>query len=288
MRASVAGLVLLPALLARLAAAQQVIDDECLPGKRSNEARTMASFDVPLAFSSAAAPVRSPSGRVRVGVELSYLPNVDPAIATPTICRPDKHGPENTDLLFAAPRPRISVALPGGFAVEASWIPPIRMSDVKANVIGVAVARSTPLGKRGAVLELRAHGSFGTVKAPITCDDTALQDAGSPCYQGTRSNDTFKPNVMGVAAALGWSVGHAIRPYAGAGYNHLAPRFQVNFTNQFDVIDRRRVRVDLDRGVLFAGASWTPGRRLELSGELYSAPVDAVTARVMARVRLGR
>jgi hypothetical protein len=284
-RRSATTIVLLLALAARRAAAQQ--QDLCLPSKNSNEARTMASFDVPLAFSSAAAPTRAPSGRVRVGLELSYLPNVDPAVATPTTCRPDKHAPENTDLLFAAPRPRIAVTLPGGFALEASWIPPIRMGDVKANIVGVAVSRVTPLGAGSVLLELRAHGSFGVIKAPITCDDAALQDAGSPCYQGTRSNDEFKPNVMGIAAALGWSVGHGIRPYAGVGYNHLAPRFQVNFTNQFDVVDRQRVRVDLDRGILFAGASWMR-QRLELSGELYSAPVDAVTVRVVARVRVGR
>jgi hypothetical protein len=92
---------------------------------------------------------------------------------------------------------------------------------------------------------------------------------------------------MGLAAALGWSLG-SLRPYAGAGYNHLAPRFQVNFVNQFDVVDRQRVRVELDRGVLFAGATWSPGNRLELSGEVYSAPVDAVTARLVMRVRIGR
>jgi hypothetical protein len=280
------GLALLLALGAQRAAAQE--DAVCRPGKSSNEARTMAIFDVPLAFSSAAAPVRAPTGRVLVGIELSYLPNVDPSVATPTVCRPDKHGPENTDLLFAAPRPRISVSLPGGFALEASWIPPIRLSEVKASVVGVAVSQTTALGARGTLLELRAHGSFGSVRAPITCDDAALQDAGSPCYQGTRSNDSFKPNVVGVSAALGWSVGHGIRSYAGLGYNHLAPRFRVNFTNQFGVVDRQRVVVDLDRAVLFAGASWVPGHRLELSGEIYSAPADAVTARVVARVRLGR
>ncbi len=248
----------------------------------------MAIFDVPLAFSSAAAPVRAPAGRLQLGLELTYLPNVDPTVATPTVCRPDKHGPEHTDLLFATPRPRASLALPAGFALEASWIPPIRMSDVRANVFGVALSRTTGVGKRGLLLELRAHGSFGVIKAPITCDDAALQDAGSPCYLGTRSNDSFKPNVMGVSAALGWTLGRALRPYAGGGYNHLAPRFQVNFTNQFDVIDRRRVVVDLDRMVLFAGATWSPGHRLDFSGEIYSAPVDAVTGRVTARVRLGR
>lgn len=277
-------LTLLLLVAARQARAQ--LYDTCTPGPHSNEARTMAIFDVPLAFSSAAAPERAPAGRLQLGLEVSYLPNVDPAVATPTICRPDKHGPENTDLLFAAPRPRAALGLPAGFLLEASWIPPVRLSEVQANLVGVAVSRSTALGPRGLVLELRAHGSFGTVKAPITCDDAALQDAGSPCYQGTRSRDSFHPNVLGLSTALGWRLGQALRPYLGAGYNHLAPRFQVNFTNQFGVLDRRRVVVDLDRMVLFAGATWSPGQRLDFSGEVYSAPSDAVTGRIMARVRL--
>ena len=284
-----APLLLLGLLVGTSAPLAAQISDECFPGKASNEARTMAIFDVPLAFSSGVAPAALPGGRIHLGLEVVYLPNVDPSVATPTTCRPDKHTPENTDLLFAAPRPRALLGLPGGFLLEASWLPPIRLSEVKANMVGVALSRITRLGGRHAtLLELRAHGSFGTIKAPITCDDAALQDAGSPCYQGERSNDTFKPNVAGVSAAVGWDVGRGIHPYVGAGYNHLAPRFQVNFTNQFGVVDRRRVSVDLNRGVLFAGVTWQPSGRLDFSGELYSAPVDAVTGRVTIRVRLGR
>src|SRR5262249_41843406 len=98
---------LIPPLLLALARALAAQDDDlCYPAKGSHEARTMAIFAVPVAFSAAAAPQRAPAGRVQLGLELSYLPNVDPATATPTTCRPDKHSPENTDLLFAAPRPR--------------------------------------------------------------------------------------------------------------------------------------------------------------------------------------
>ena len=280
----VAGVGLLLVLRAGAAAAQ--LTDTCSPGPRSNEAKTMAIFAVPLAFSGAVAPAPAAAGRLRLGLELTYLPKVQASVATPTVCRPDKHGPENTDLLFAAPRPRVALTLPGGVLLEGSWIPPVRMSEVKASLVGVALAWTTALGSRGFALGLRAHGSFGVIKAPITCDDAALQDAGSPCYQGTRSNDSFKPNVLGLSAALGWSLGRSLRPYLGGGYNHLAPRFQVNFTNQFGVVDRRRVVVDLDRMVLFAGATWSPGRQFDFSGEVYSAPTDAVTGRLMARVRL--
>ena len=273
------------AALAPGAAAQGSAD--CFPAANSNEARTMAIFAVPLAFSGASAPAVNPTGRFHVGLEVSSVPNVDRETATPTFCRPDK-GPENTDLLFAMPRPRASATLAAGFILEASWTPPIRVAEVEANLVSVALSRVTSLNSKGVVLRLRAHGTFGIIKAPISCVDQSLQDASSICYQGTRSDDSFKPNVTGVEAAVGWPLGRAIRPYVGAGYSHLAPRFQVNFTDQFGDTDRRKVEVNLNRGAIFAGFSWTATSAVELSGELYAVPTDAITGRVIGRIRLGR
>src|ERR1043166_5397469 len=56
--------------LVRPAAAQP----DCSPPDPSHGARTMAIFDVPLAFSGAAAPARRPAGGVTVGLEVTYLP----------------------------------------------------------------------------------------------------------------------------------------------------------------------------------------------------------------------
>lgn len=264
------------------AAAQGVGD--CFPAKNSNEARTMAIFEVPLAFTGAAAPARQTAGKWQVGLEVSSVPNVDPATATPTFCRPDK-GPENTDLLFAMPRPRVALALPAGFVLEASWTPPIRVAEVKAHLFGFALARHTPLGAQDAVLSLRVHGSIGEIQAPVTCPDEALEDATSACYQGTRSDDSFRPNAFGVEAAVGWRLGKSFRPYLGAGFNRLLPRFRVNFVDQFGEPDRRRVEVDLSRGALFGGVSWQATRALDLTGELYAVPADALSVRVVGRIR---
>lgn len=262
-----------------LAAAQ----GDCFPPKDSNEAKTLAIFSVPLAFGPAGAPERG-GPRVRLGLEIARLPAVDDATATPTICRPGK-GPENTDLLPVAPRPRVGVALGRGFAVEGSWIPPVRMNQVRANLFGVALAWSTSVGAAAHLLTLRGHGTFGRIRAPITCDDPALADPLSECYQGQRSDDSYRPNIVGLEAIASWSLaGGAIRPYLGAGYNRLRPRFQVNFTNVQGSTDNRKVEVDLDRGVLFAGGSWRAARTLELAAEIYSAPADAMTGRVAIRV----
>jgi hypothetical protein len=259
-----------------------VAQGDCFPGPKSNEAKTLATFAVPLAFSRGGAPDLLPG--FTAGFELASLPKVSEATATPTICRPGK-GPENTDLLFAVPRPRIGMPLPFGLALQASWVPPIRVNGVKANLFALSVEKA--FGRLdGLVAAVRAHATFGSVHAPITCNDVALANPTSECFQGTRSDDRLSPNILGLDLAVAGSLGR-FRPYAGAGYNRLQPRFQVNFTNRFGELDDRRVDVNLNRLVLFGGATWQLAGRMGLTGELYAAPSDAVTGRLIVRAAVG-
>jgi hypothetical protein len=263
-----------------LAAAQ----GDCFPGAESNEAKTMAIFAVPLAFSRGSAPEVFPG--FKAGLELAYLPKVDDVTATPTICRPGK-GPEHTNLLFGLPRPRFGMPLPFGLTLQASWVPPIRVNGVKANLFGVSLEKA--FGQvDGLVAAVRAHATFGSVRAPITCDERALEDASSECFGGTKSDDRLSPNILGLDVAVGGPLaGGRLRPYAGAGYNRLEPRFQVNFTNQFGELDDRRVEVNLNRLALFGGATWEVTERLGVTGEIYAVPADAVTARLIVRTAVG-
>jgi hypothetical protein len=258
--------------------------DECRPGAGSHEAKTLALFSVPLVFGRGAAPT---AGRgITFGLEAANVPSVDPVTATPTICRPGK-GPENTDLLPGIARPRLGLPLPLGLALEASWIPPVRVHGVKANLFGLALARNVGL-TRGVIASLRAHATVGSVHAPVTCDQDALRDPASECFHGDVSDDRFSPNIFGLDASVGWSMaGGRLHPYVGTGYSRLQPRFQVNFTNQFGFTDNTEVAVDLNRFALFGGAGWQLGGGLEVTGELYAVPADAVTGRLVVRRGLG-
>jgi hypothetical protein len=278
--ASIATFALLASALAAPLAAQSV----CRPSASSNEAKTLASFSVPLAFGPATAPEILPG--LWLGLEGAYLPKVDLATATPTICRPGQ-GPLNTDLLFALPRPRIGLPLPFGLALQASWIPPLRVGGTKANLFGFSLGKS--FGRLdGLVAEIRAHGTFGSIRGPITCDDAALADPTSECFQGTRSDDKYSPNIFGADFSLGWTmVGGRLRPYLGGGYNRLEPRVQVNFTNQFGMVDSTRIEVNLNRAAVFGGATWQLADRLGVAAEVYAVPADAVTARLVVRTAIG-
>ena len=159
------------------------------------------------------------------------MPQVDDATATPTFCRPGK-GPENVNLTPVMPRPRLSVPLPLGLALEASWIPPVRVGGVKANLFGRiagTIVRQHRRRGHGAPRARDASARFGR-RLPATT--TRSDDPTSECFQGTRSDDRFSPNIFGADLAVSAPVAEGrLRPYVGAGYNRLAPRFQVNFTN---------------------------------------------------------
>jgi hypothetical protein len=251
---------------------------DCFPSQDSNEAKTLAILSVPLAYSPLSAPDAAPR-KWRLGLEVSTLPNIDDETATPTECRPGK-GPENTDLLPALFRPRVAVRLGGGVLLDASWIPPVRINGVKSNLFGIALGWSGTLS-RSLTLGARAHGTFGEVNAPITCPEEALVDPDSECFEGTESDDSYKPNIFGADVRLGLGTAESrIRPYAGVGYNRLQPRFQVNFTNSAGELDDRKVTVDLNRMAVFGGLSWRLGESLGIAGEVYSTPADAVTLRL--------
>jgi hypothetical protein len=269
-------------LLGAHAAAALAQQRLCTPTNDSHEAQLFEALAVPIAYATAESPEAMAPGSVRVALEGTYLPNIDETTRTPTQCRPGK-GPEHTDFLFAFPRPRITVGLPAGLVAEASWIPPIRLNGVQSNLVGLSLARGVPIGTGGTALTLRAHGTFGRIRAAITCPEEELQNPISECFQGTLSDDHYHPNTFGLEGVLGWSLGQGrVRPFVGAGLNLLRPRFQVNFTNRLGELDDTKVRINLTRGALLGGATWAAGRALALSGEIYGAPGDAVTGRLMA------
>lgn len=255
---------------------------DCFPGKASNEAKTFAILAVPIAFTGARAPVAHPRG-VSIGFEAANLPTVDRATATPTTCRPGK-GPENTDPISVLVRPRLAVVV-GGFLLEAAWIPPVRVSGVKANLLSLAVAHPFALSTNWA-LGVRAEGVLGALHAPIVCDAAAVRDQNSECAGGTISDDRWQPGVFGVEAVVGGGSGK-VRPHIGVGYTLLRPRFQVNFTNAQGETDRRRVEVDIERAALFGGVTFPLGA-LRVTAEGYGTVGDAIVGRVVLRAPLAR
>jgi len=117
-------------------------------GAGAPEAKLMLFYSSSIAFS----PVGVPWGatglsamsvsvgraipRTELAIEVSYIPRLSADQRTVGF---DK--PEATNLAPVFPRPRLGIRLPWRLGLEGSWIPPFRLFDVTANVLGGGVAR---------------------------------------------------------------------------------------------------------------------------------------------------
>lgn len=264
----------------------------CRPGPDTNESKLLVFYSGPIAFSPGTAPERLRPGAVRLAFEATYMPSPASSIRQPQACY-GLEKKENTELSPVFPRPRLTIGLPAGFALEASYLPPVTVADATPNLGSVALSRVTTLGVVGGGrmldLTLRAHGTIGRVRGSITCPASALQQEAArfACFGSTPSHDTFEPDMYGGDGVLGlgggtspWSV------YAGAGVLRLEPHFQVGFQQADGFFDDTRIVVRRTRASLFTGASWNVLSRAALSVELFSLPGSVTTARAGASYRV--
>lgn len=250
----------------------------------SHEAEIFRIRGASTAFGRAISPVSPRQGAMFAMLEVATLPDIDASTATPTYCRPGKPA-ENVNLMAFLPRPRVIFGLADGFTVEASWIPPITLNDVKANILSVALGRAVPVAV--GLISIRGHATFGEIRAPISCTEAQiaadpLAPGATECAGGAEpSSDHYKPNGYGADLTYGWpAAGGRVRPYIGAGVNFLRPRFQVDFTDRFAVKQDQKVEGNFTRPAAFAGATWIPSARLSLTGEFYTDPGTAWVARM--------
>ena len=71
-------------------------------------------------------------------------------------------------------RPRLTVGLPGGFALTGAWIPPVEIDDVETNLFALGLARELWAGdrSRGGV---RLYGQTGTVDLAFFGETTTFR-----------------------------------------------------------------------------------------------------------------
>ena len=279
------------ALFALAGLAATSVEAQCRPPRNSHEARLLAFYEAPLVFSMAVAPTRVVAGELSVAAEVGNVPSPSSTLQRPEFCY-QPHS-ENTKLTPAFGRPRITLGLPAGFALEASYLPPVTVGGATPNLASVAVSRPMEyaVGGREVTLALRAHGTFGHVHGAITCPQSALQttDAVAPCYGTQPSHDTFYPAMFGSEGALGLRA-HDGRAsfYAGGGVTWLRPRFRVGFTDATGYVDSTEIEAQLVRGSVFGGVTVRASSGLQLSGQVYSVPEDVTTVRATVTYTLRR
>ncbi|MEP7345431.1 MAG: hypothetical protein ABI877_09190 [Gemmatimonadaceae bacterium] len=254
------------------------LDAQCIVPKESNEAKLLAYYAAPLAFSPSGTLGVMKAGAIRLGFEVTLIPAPGDELRRTNICFLPKQ--ENSQLSPVFPRPHLAVGLGGGFFAEAMYLPPVTVMDATPNMGSVALGYARALSAKTG-FALRGHATFGEVKGPITCNKDALQDnnENSACYGDEISDDTYKPNILGAEAALTFQPSERLSGYLGAGFASLKPRFQVGFQPEGKPFDSTRVVVDLKRFSLEFGGAFHLSHRIALTAELYSVPKDMTTVR---------
>ena len=265
---------------------------QCRPGSNSNEAKLLAFYSAPISFSALDAPKRSPAWHLELQAEVSPVPTADPAIEHASECF-TASAQQHSRLTRVFARPRVILTLPLGLALEASYIPPIQVGDAHPNLGSAAISETAPLSGFGpfgsSALMLRAHGTIGHVRGPITCAESSLQqtDPEAGCFGDRPSNDTFKPNMYGLEGVYGvTSRGGRFDFFAGTGVTWLRPRFEVGFTNLDGFVDNTQIEVNLQRWSVLGGATLHLPAFFAITTEVYSVPKDVTTWRLAASYRL--
>jgi hypothetical protein len=273
----------------------------CRLPANSHEARLLAFYEAPLAFSTATGPEQHEPLTVRLGAELAPLPSPNASLQQTGVCYLAKG--EHTTLAPVFPRPRVTLWLPLGFSAEASYDPPIPINEANVDIGSLALSYTRGLVSLPGVdlaLSLRAHGTVGHITGPITCPKSALQltDTSAACYGTKPSKDGFNPRIFGLEGSVGASLlsGH-LATYVGGGLSRLYPTFDVGFVPAMPAYPAPgsyvapylpHLVVDLTRGSVYGGVVWHVTRAIDVNTQVYSVPADVTTFRFGAGYRIGQ
>jgi len=241
-------------------------------------------------LSARSVPVGRTIPRTELAIEVSYIP---PLSADQRSVQTDK--PESTNLAPVFLRPRLGIRLPWGLGLEGSWIPPVRVFDVKANVVSAAMSRAFDVGA-GLRLTPRLSVLTGRVEGPITCNrdnadrgDQSLMTYYEFVCHGNDSRDYLEPRHVSGELIVARSVANGRwEPYLSAGARGERTRFDIGVMRDDGSRDPDNpiLEVTTTRAYGTAGASWLGLPRTRLSGELFYAPGSLFTVRAVAGVHL--
>jgi hypothetical protein len=246
------------------------------------EGRLLAFYSAAMAFTPAGLP--PDESRLAFMLEVSHVPSLSRAQRRPSI---DK--PESTNLAPFFPRPRLSVRA-GNWTAEASWVPPMRVFDVEANLGAVSLAAPS-FGMGSIRVQARAWGVTGRVKGSMTCSTREMIGRGADlelyyntvCH-GRESDDWFEPRMVGGELVATRAIG-GISSYAMIGGRIDRTRFDIGVLTGPGERDRDHPILELraTRPHMALGGSWRVRREVSAGAELFYAPGSLLTVRVSGR-----
>jgi hypothetical protein len=252
------------------------------------EGRLIGFYSAALLFSPLGPPERATTWALDAGLEVGYIPQLSKSQRT---AFQDK--PEATNLAPVLARPRVSLVLPLAVHANASWVPPVRMFDVEANLFSIAVTRA--LEPRGITIAPRLLATWGKVRGSITCFEDLLHGTESEAVYFTQicnsrtSDDHFKPQHFAVEVLVSRAVSRLpFLPYGGIGVLREKTIFDIGVQRADGSRDPDHPILELraTRPYGFLGGTVNAWRSTRFTGELFYAPGSLFTARVFAGIHL--
>jgi hypothetical protein len=252
------------------------------------EGRLIGFYSAALLFSPLGPPERATTWALDAGLEVEYIPQLSKSQRT---AFQDK--PESTNLAPVLLRPRVSLVLPGALHAQASWVPPVRVFDVEANLFSVAVTRA--LEPRGVTVAPRLLATWGKVRGSITCFDDLREGTQnetlyySEICNSRRSDDHFKPRHFAAEVLVSRAVSRLpFLPYGGIGVLREKTIFDIGVLRPDGSRDPDHPILELraTRAYGFLGGTVNAWRSTRLTGELFYSPGSLFTARVFGGIHL--
>lgn len=252
------------------------------------EGRLIAYYSSALLFSPLGAPARKNRWSIDAGLELTYIPRLSEEQRT---AFQDK--PQATNLVPVLPRPRVSIALPGEVQVQASWVPPITLFDVEANLMSLAVTRA--LEARGVTIAPRLVATWGRVKGSITCYDDLQRNSDDEAFyyaticNGQPSDDHFEPVLLSAELLASRAFARLpFIPYGGIAILRERTDFDIGVIAEDGGRnpDHPVLELRTTRAYSFLGATFRRGTALAGTAELFYAPGSLFTVRVFGGYRV--
>lgn len=252
------------------------------------EGRLIGYYSAALLFSPLGPPERLRTWAFDAGLEIGYIPELSEAQRT---AFQDK--PEATNLAPVLLRPRVSLRLPGAVQTELSWVPPLQVFDVEANLFSVALSR--PFEPSGVLVAPRVLATWGTVRGAITCyEDMPLGTQSESVYytavcHGRPSEDEFKPRHFSAEVLVSRPISRLpFLPYAGIGVLWEKTVFDIGVIKPDGSRDADHPILELEatRPYGYVGGTVEAWRSTRFTGELFYAPGSLFTARVFVGIHL--
>ena len=175
-------------------------------------------------------------------------------------------------------RPHLIYYLREKLALSLSYVPPIELWDVKANLLAGSINWS-PINKGPLTVGLRLYGQIGTGEGAFTCteENVAAGDdfEKNPYGCNKISRDRAHLDYLGVEISAAYRIDKlkGLRPFVAVGYNRMNLKFGINST-LFGEPDSRTQKSQGET-VTFSGGFTIPiTSKLQFGLHLFYAPLD--------------